>query len=136
MNSLRATEWIMREPYAILYRHRIEVLREIALRLRELSVLSPFQANATVLCQVNIFSNNLLYSTLEFLTTARMPVRGSKYLDRKRKAAIALEVKVSEDIGVHCCGKWRQDWLCFVKDLRQLSSCYARRICKISRKYS
>ena len=136
VGSLRATEWMMREPYAILYRHRIEVLREIALRLRELSVLPPFQANATVLCQVNIFSNNLHYSTLEFLTTARMPrVRGSKYLDRKRKAAIALEVKVPEDIEVHCCGKWRQDWRFFVKDLRQLSSCYARRICKPSRKY-
>ena len=120
----------------ILIRHRIEVLREIALRLRELSVLPPFQANATVLCQVNIFSNNLHYSTLEFLTTARMPrVRGSKYLDRKRKAAIALEVKVPEDFEVHCCGKWRQDWCFFVKDLRQLSSCYARRICKTSRKY-
>ena len=32
----------------ILFRHRIEVLREIALRLRELSVLPPFRANATV----------------------------------------------------------------------------------------
>ena len=31
----------------ILFRHRIEVLREIALRLRELSVLPPFRANAT-----------------------------------------------------------------------------------------
>ena len=57
-----------------------------------------------LLCVANIFSNNLLYSTLEFLTTARMPVRGSKHLDRKRKAAIALEVKVPEDIEVHCCG--------------------------------
>ena len=34
--------------YLILFRHRIEVLREIALRLCELSVLPPFQANATV----------------------------------------------------------------------------------------
>ena len=33
----------------MLFRHRIEVLREIALRLRELSVLPPFRANATVL---------------------------------------------------------------------------------------
>ena len=29
----------------ILFRHRIEVLHEIALRLRELSVLPPFRAN-------------------------------------------------------------------------------------------
>ena len=105
----------------ILIRHRIEVLREIALRLRELSVLPPFRANERFICLVNIFSNNLLYSMLEFLTTARMPVRGSKHLDRKRKAAIALEVKAPEDIEVPCCGKWRQDWLFFVKDLRQLS---------------
>ena len=94
-----------------------------------------FERTERFICQVNIFSNNLLYSTLEFLTTARMPVRGSKHLDRKRKAAIALEVKVPEDIEVHCCGKWRQDWLFVVKDLRQLSSCYARRTCKTSRKY-
>ena len=32
----------------ILFRHRIEVLREIALRLRELNVLPPFRANATI----------------------------------------------------------------------------------------
>jgi len=31
---------------------------------------------------------------LEYLTTTRIPVRGRKHLDRKRKAAIALEVKV------------------------------------------
>ena len=67
---------------------------------------------------------------LEFLTTARMLVRGSK-LDRKWKAAIALEVKVPEDIEVYCCGKWHQDWRVFVKDLRQLSSCYARRFAKL-----
>ena len=36
------------EMTLILFRHRIEVLREIALRLRELSVLPPFRANATV----------------------------------------------------------------------------------------
>ena len=35
-------------PLKILFRHRIEVLREIALRLHELSVLPPFRANATV----------------------------------------------------------------------------------------
>ena len=94
----------------ILIRHRIEVLREIALRLRELSVLPSFRANATVFMSSEHFSNNLLYSMLEFLTTARMPrVRGSKYLDRKRKAAIALEVKVPKDIEVRCCGKWRRD---------------------------
>ena len=196
--------------YRVLFRHRIEVLREIALHLRELSVLPPFQHSRPqslrsfwpaagiessgsnhyertkeitefwlsgslriciygaclkwllpelsipaagqkdrrlwgreclfkrtqrFICLVNIFSNNLLYSRLEFLTTARMPVRGSKHLESKRKAAIALEVKVPEDIEVHCCGKWRQDWLFFVKDLRQLSSCYARRICKTSPKY-
>ena len=80
-----------------------------------------FERTQRFLCLVNIFSNNLLYSTLEFLTTARMPVRGSKHLDRKRKAAIVLEAKVPEDIEVHCCGKWRQDWRFFVKDLRQLS---------------
>ena len=115
---------------------RLEVLREIALRLREPSVLPPFRERTQrFICLVNIFSNNLLSSTLEFLTTAKMPVRGSKHLDRKRKAAIALEVKVSEDTEVHCCGKWRQDWRFFVKDLRQLSSCYARRICKTSLKY-
>ena len=33
--------------HVILFRHRIEVLREIALRLRELGVLPPFRANAT-----------------------------------------------------------------------------------------
>ena len=37
-----------------------------------------------------------------------MPVRGRKHLNRKRKAAIALKVKVPEDIEVQCCGKWRQ----------------------------
>ena len=78
----------------ILFRHRTEVLHEIALRLRELNVFPPFRANVTYLCLVNIFSNYLLYSTLEFLTTALMPVRGRKHLVRKRKAAIALEVKV------------------------------------------
>ena len=41
-----------------------------------------------------------------------MPVIGSKHLDRKRKAAIALEVKVPED----CCGKWPPDWRFFVKE--------------------
>ena len=86
----------------ILFRHRIEVLREIALRLRELSVLPPFRANRSCLYMVNIFSNNLLYSALEYLTTTRMQVRGRKHLDRKRKATIALEVKVSEDIEVQC----------------------------------
>ena len=35
-----------------------------------------------------------------------MPVRGRKHLDRKRKAAIAIEVKVPEDIEVQCYGKW------------------------------
>ena len=93
----------------ILIRHRIEVLREIALRLRELSVLPSFRANATVFMSSEHFSNNLLYSMLEFLTTARMPVRGSKHLNRKRKVAIALEVKVPKDIEVRCCGKWRRD---------------------------
>ena len=86
----------------ILFRHRIEVLREIALRLRELRVFPPFRANRSCLYIVNIFSNNLLYSTLEYLATTRMQVRGRKHLDRKRKAAIALEVKVSEDIEVQC----------------------------------
>jgi len=33
--------------------------------------------------------------------TARIPVRGSKHLDRKRKEVIALEAKVPEDIEVH-----------------------------------
>ena len=37
-----------------------------------------------------------------------MPVRGRKHLNRKRKAAIALKVKVPEDIEVQCCGNWRQ----------------------------
>ena len=37
-----------------------------------------------------------------------MPVRGRRHLSRKRKAAIALKVKVPEDIEVQCCGKWRQ----------------------------
>ena len=54
--------------------------------------LPPFRANISLLCLVNIFSNNLLYSTLAFLTTTRMSVRGRKHLDRKRKAAVALEV--------------------------------------------
>ena len=38
----------VKDKFIILFRHRIEVLREIALRLRELSVLPPFRANATV----------------------------------------------------------------------------------------
>ena len=107
----------------ILFRHRFEVLRKIALRLRELSVLPPFRANRSCLYIVNIFSNNLLI-VLEYLTTTRMQVRGKNHLHRKRKAALALEVKVSEDIEViECCGKWRQNWrFSFVKDLRQLSS--------------
>ena len=55
--------------------------------------LPPFRANILKFSRlVNIFSNNLLYSTLAFLTTTRMPVRGSKHLDRKKKAAIAVEV--------------------------------------------
>ena len=95
----------------ILFRHRIEVLHEIAMRLRELSVLPPFQANRSCLYIVKIFSNNLLLRTLECLTTIRMQVRGRKNLDRKRKAAIALEVKVPKDIEVQCCGKWRQNWV-------------------------
>ena len=37
-----------------------------------------------------------------------MPVRGKIHLNRKRKAAIALKVKVPEDTEVQCCGKWRQ----------------------------
>ena len=37
-----------------------------------------------------------------------MPVRGRKHLNRKRKAAIALKVKVPEDIEVQCSGKWHQ----------------------------
>ena len=32
----------------ILFRHRIQVLREIALRLRELKCVAAFRANATV----------------------------------------------------------------------------------------
>ena len=38
----------------------------------------------------------------------QMPVRGRKHLNRKSKEAIALKVKVPEDIEVQCCGKWRQ----------------------------
>ena len=71
---------------------------------------------------VNIFSNDLLYSMLEFPTRTQMPVRGRKHLDRKRKVVIALHVKVPEAIGIQCCGKWCQDWrFSFAKDHRQLS---------------
>ena len=35
------------EKSIILFRHRIEVLHEIALRLCELSVLPPFRANGS-----------------------------------------------------------------------------------------
>ena len=35
---------------------------------------------------------------LKYLTTTPIQVRGRKHLRRKWKAAIALEVKVSEDI--------------------------------------
>ena len=37
----------VKDKFIILFRHRIEVLREIALRLREINVLR-FRANATV----------------------------------------------------------------------------------------
>ena len=62
----RKTNYLTRYIYSttvyslILFRHRNEVLREIALRLREFSVLPPFRANRSDIFLVNIFSNNAL----------------------------------------------------------------------------
>ena len=62
----------------ILFRHRTEGSREIALRLRELSVLPPFRANRRSFVLANNISNNLPLS--EFV---RMPEKDKDNGSRK-----------------------------------------------------
>jgi len=69
-----------------------------------------------------------------------MQVRGRKHLDRKRKAAITLELKVPEDveanvveIGAKIGAKIGA--FPYVKDVQRSLSCHTRRICKTTRKY-